>query len=161
MHLKDHPRIIFVCIGGGYSFDDLAQRVETCGLHRLFRFFPYQDRNLLKYSLGVPDVHWISLKPQLEGLIVPSKFYGIAAAGRPIIAITAKDGEIAQLVEQYGCGIVIAPREAKVLADALIHFSGNAARVAEMGQRARAMLEAHFSRRQAFARWRAVLETIR
>jgi colanic acid biosynthesis glycosyl transferase WcaI len=44
-----------------------------------------------------PDAHWISLKPQLEGLIVPSKFYGIAAAGRPIIAITAKDGEIAHL----------------------------------------------------------------
>jgi hypothetical protein len=69
--LKDHPHIIFACIGG------------------------YQDRSLLKYSLGVPDADWISPKPQLEGLIVPSKFYGIVAAGRPIIAITAKDGEIA------------------------------------------------------------------
>jgi hypothetical protein len=45
----------------------------------------------------VPDAHWISLKPQLEGLMVSSKFYGIAAAGRPNIAITAKDGEIAHL----------------------------------------------------------------
>ncbi len=70
-------------------------------------------------------------------------------------------GEIAQLVEQHGCGIIIAPGDAKALADALIQFSGDATRVAEMGQHARAMLEAHFSRRQAFARWRAVLETIR
>jgi hypothetical protein len=38
--------------------------------------------------------------PGLEGLIVPSKFYGIAAAGRPIIMIGAHDGEIAQLIQQ-------------------------------------------------------------
>jgi hypothetical protein len=88
---------------------------------------------LLKYSLEVPDAHWISLKPQLEGLIVPSKFYGIAVAGRPSLAITAKDGEIAQLVEQHGCGIIIAPGDAKAPADALIQFSGDATRVAAMG----------------------------
>jgi colanic acid biosynthesis glycosyl transferase WcaI len=161
MYLKDHPRIIFACIGGGYSFDELAHRVEKCDLRRLFRFFPYQDRSLLKYSLGVADAHWISLKPQLEGLIVPSKFYGIAAAGRPIIAIAAKDGEIAQLIEQHGCGIIIEPGDGKALADGLIDLSGDATSVAEMGQRARAMLEANFSRRQGFSRWRAVLETIR
>jgi colanic acid biosynthesis glycosyl transferase WcaI len=113
--LKDHPRIIFLCIGGGHSFDSLARSVEKFGLRRLFRFFPYQNQSLLKYSLGVADVHWISLKPQLEGLILPSKFYGIAAAGRPIIAITAKDGEIAELIEQHACGIIIAPGDAKAL----------------------------------------------
>jgi glycosyl transferase family 1 len=99
MQLKNHPRIAFVCIGGGHSFDDLAHCVEKAGIGHLFRFFPYQDRSLLKYALGAADVHWISLKPQLEGLIVPSKFYGIAAAGRPIIAIAAKDGEIARLID--------------------------------------------------------------
>jgi hypothetical protein len=46
--------------------------------------------------LNVPDVHWLSLIPQLEGLIVPSKFYGIAAAGKPIIIIGDKNGEIAR-----------------------------------------------------------------
>src|SRR5262245_34565845 len=49
VHLKDHPRIIFVCIGGGHSFDSLARSVEKSGLRRLFRFFPYQDQSLLKY----------------------------------------------------------------------------------------------------------------
>jgi glycosyltransferase involved in cell wall biosynthesis len=158
--LKDHPRIVFICVGGGHSFDDLSRRVDQHGLRRTFRFFPYQDRSMLKYSLGVADVHWISLKPQLEGLIVPSKFYGVAAAGRPVIAISAKDGEIAQLVEQNACGVVIGPGDAKALADALIELSGDIERVAEMGRRARAMLEAHFTRRQAFESWRAVLDSV-
>jgi glycosyltransferase involved in cell wall biosynthesis len=113
---------------------------------------------MLKYSLSVADVHWISLKPQLEGLIVPSKFYGVAAAGRAIVAITAKHGEIAQLVEQSGCGVVIEPGDATRLADILIGFSTNAERVADMGRRAREMLEAHFTRQRAFERWRAVLD---
>jgi glycosyltransferase involved in cell wall biosynthesis len=156
--LKDDHRIVFVCVGGGHSFDDLSRRVNERSLQRTFRFFPYQDRSMLKYSLSVADVHWISLKPQLEGLIVPSKLYGVAAAGRAIVAITAKNGEIAQLVEQSGCGVVIKPGDAKGLAEILTDFSRNTARVAEMGRRAREMLEAHFTRRHAFERWGAVLD---
>jgi hypothetical protein len=61
-------------------------------------------------------LHWLSLKPELEGLIVPSKFYGIAAAGEPIIAITAADGEIAKLVRNHHCGRVIEPGDGEKLA---------------------------------------------
>src|SRR6185503_5319654 len=111
--LKDEHDIVFLCVGGGRSFDELSRSVNERRLQRSFRFFPYQDRNMLKYSLSVADVHWISLKPQLEGLIVPSKFYGVAAAGKVIVAISAKNGEIAQLVEQNGCGVVIKPGDGK------------------------------------------------
>jgi glycosyltransferase involved in cell wall biosynthesis len=156
--LKDNNRIVFVCVGGGYRFDDLSRRVNERGLQQTFRFFPYQNRNMLKYSLSVADMHWISLKPQLEGLMVPSKFYGVAAAGRAIVAITAKKGEIAQIIEQSGCGVVIEPGDSEGLAQILIDFSRDTERVAEMGRRARAMLEAHFTRQHAFERWRAVLD---
>ena len=53
--------------------------------------------------------------PQVEGLIVPSKIYGIAAAGRPVIAICNNDGEIARLVEQYQCGGVVEPGNSDAL----------------------------------------------
>src|SRR5262245_43092141 len=102
--LRNDANIVFLLIGGGHGNADLVRRVQDAGLSDKFRFLPYQSDESLKYSLSVPDVHWISLRPQLEGLIVPSKFYGIAAAGRPIIAVTAKDGEIAQLVKRHECG---------------------------------------------------------
>jgi glycosyltransferase involved in cell wall biosynthesis len=77
--------------------------------------------------------------------LVPSKFYGIAAAGsRPIIVIADKNGEIARLVQQRGCGIVVAPGDADVLLDALRLLTNASKTVAEMGKRARKMLEAHF-----------------
>src|SRR5207248_628607 len=67
--LRANPQIVFLFIGGGHSFAELAQRVKELQLEPMFRFLPYQDRALLKYSLGVPDVHLLSLRPELEGLI--------------------------------------------------------------------------------------------
>jgi glycosyltransferase involved in cell wall biosynthesis len=156
--LRHDPRIVFVFIGGGRPMDGLARIVRQRGLNSMFRFIPYQDRELLKYSLGVPDVHWISLRTNVEGMIVPSKFYGVAAAGRPIIAITARDGEIARLVEQAKCGLVIEPGQAKTLAQEILRLSADTEAVSAMGARARAMLDAKFTRRQALARWRDVLD---
>ena len=158
--LRHAPRIVFLFIGGGQRMGDLARIVKARGLDGTFRFEPYQDRNLLKHSLGVPDIHWISLKPAVEGMIVPSKFYGIAAAGRPIIAITARDGEIARLVLQHGCGLVVEPGQADALAEAIVRLSTDPQLLAVMGARARAMLDANFTRRQALERWRDILDRV-
>jgi len=158
--LRDDPRIIFLFIGSGHNLDKLANLVNSRGLAASFRFIPYQERAFLKYSLGVPDLHWLSLKPELEGLIVPSKFYGIAAAGRPTIAITTVDGEIANLVRNHHCGRVIEPGESEKLAATILELSRSPEQLATMGRNARAMLDAQFTRRAAFRRWSAVLDEV-
>jgi len=158
--LKANSRIVFLIIGGGKKVEQLAYCVKQRGLERGFRFVPYQDRNQLRHSLGAADVHWLSLRPELEGLIVPSKFYGVAAAGRPLVAITASNGEIARLVRKYGCGVVIDPGDAKGLVRALVMLSTDEEKTAAMGTRARAMLDAHFTRRHAFERWQRLLDAI-
>jgi glycosyltransferase involved in cell wall biosynthesis len=158
--LRAHSRILFLLIGGGKKLTELARCVKKRGLDRSFRFVPYQDRTLLRHSLGAADVHWLSLRPELEGLIVPSKFYSIAASGRPVVAITASNGEIARMVRQYGCGVVINPGDAKALVKALVMLSTDEERTATMGTRARAMLDAHFTRRHAFECWQHLLDAI-
>ena len=158
--LRNNSDILFLFVGGGHKFEELIHRVRERGLDGQFRFLPYQSQDVLKYLLSVPDLHWISLKPELEGLIVPSKFYGIAAAGRPIIALTARDGEIAQLVRRHECGVVIEPGHAKSLADVILELSNDPARVRDMGARARVMLETQFARMQALERWWSVLEKV-
>ena len=115
---------------------------------------------MLAYSLGAPDVHWLSLNPKLEGLIVPSKFYGIAAAGKPIIVIADKDGELARLVQEHGCGVVIEPGDAGALVGALLRMASEPGAITEMGMRARKMLDAHFTRQKAFERWCRLLDQL-
>jgi len=82
----------------------------------------------------------------------------LAAAGKPVIFIGDANGEVARLIDQHGCGLAVAPGDAGTLADTLQQWSNAPAAIAEMGMRARAMLDAHYSRRQAFARWRALLD---
>jgi glycosyltransferase involved in cell wall biosynthesis len=155
--LRNEPHFVFLMIGGGKRFDELSRAVKRRGLTNSFRFIAYQEQKMLSYSLAVADAHWLSLNPKLEGLIVPSKFYGIAAAGKPILIVADKNGEIARLVRQYGCGIVIAPGDVDAFVAALRLLSNTPETVSEMGKRARTMLEAHFTRRRALARWSKLL----
>ena len=158
--LRDKPHFIFLMIGGGKRFEELAQAVKRDDLASSFRFIPYQEQKMLSYSLAAPDAHWLSLNPKLEGLIVPSKFYGIAAVGKPIIVIGDKDGEIARLVRQHDCGIVVAPGDAGALVDALRLLSNAPETISEMGRRARGMLNGHFTRQRALQRWSGLLDRL-
>jgi glycosyltransferase involved in cell wall biosynthesis len=158
--LRKEPQFIFLMIGGGKRFEELSQAVKRQGLANTFRFIPYQEQKMLPYSLAVADAHWLSLNPKLEGLIVPSKFYAIAAAGKPIIVIGDKNGEIARRVQQHGCGIVVAPGDADALVDALQRLANAPETISEMGRRARAMLDAHFTRQKALQHWSRLLDEL-
>jgi colanic acid biosynthesis glycosyl transferase WcaI len=150
-------QVVFLCIGGGAQYDALKEASEKRRLTQLFRFMPYQSETDLPYSLSVADVHWLSHKPEFEGLLFPSKFYGIAAVGRPIIAITSRQSELAKLVSQYHCGLVIEQGDGKTLAVELKRLKAAPEVCSAMGERARAMLEAQFSRAHAINAWTQTL----
>src|SRR2546423_701534 len=80
--LGDNAGIKFLFVGSGAQLDAVRREAGGNAL-----FAPYQPREALSESLSAGDAHLVSLQPQLEGLIVPSKFYGILAgapgAGRP------------------------------------------------------------------------------
>ncbi|MCK9606704.1 MAG: glycosyltransferase family 4 protein [Methylomonas sp.] len=104
--LKEREDIVFLLIGGGAQLPQVQQECVEKGLTNVL-FKPYQPRETLSESLSVADVHLISLKPELESLIVPSKFYGILAVGRPVIFIGDLQGELAKIIQFEMCGDVI------------------------------------------------------
>lgn len=146
------PEIRFVFVGGGAQLERVRR---AAGANVEFR--PYAPREQLSESLSSVDVHLVSLQPSMEGLIVPSKFYGIIAVGRPVVFIGARDGEVARLIEEARCGFVIAPGDAAGLARVLRELAADRRMVREMGERGRAMYEERFAPRHAFAAWEGVL----
>src|SRR5204863_141914 len=96
------PDVRFVFTGGGAKLD----AVRGAGATKI-EVRPYAPREQLSESLSSVDVHLVSLLPRLEGLIVPSKFYGVLAVARPVIFIGARDGELARIIEEHRCGIVV------------------------------------------------------
>ena len=158
--LRERDDILFLMIGGGYESAALAARVNDEGLNHRVRFQPYQPRERLNETLGVADMHWLSLRPNLEGLIVPSKFYGIAAAGRGVIAVTDPDGELARIITRERCGVVVPVGDSAGFAAELVALAEGAARVEEMGVAARRMLERDYRREATIARWDTLLRRI-
>ena len=149
-----HPgaAVAWLFVGGGALLATLKARIEQRG-DRNVHFQPYQPRDHLSQSLSVPDVHLITLRPGLEGLIVPSKYYGIAAAGRPAIFIGDLDGEIGRILSVTGTGLVVAEGDGAALARAIVSLASDRRSVHEMGRRARALFEEKYDLAFAVAAW--------
>lgn len=146
------PDVRFVFTGGGAQL--AAVRSAAPGNAE---FRPYVARERLSESLSAADAHLVSLQPALEGLIVPSKFYGILAVGRPVLFIGARDGELARLIEAYRCGMTIEPGDVEGLVRAIETLARDRDAAAEMGQRGRELYLHRFAPRHAFAAWERVL----
>jgi colanic acid biosynthesis glycosyl transferase WcaI len=158
--LQNEPRIVFLIVGGGHFVQALSSRVRELHLEDRFVFQPYQQQTALNDTLNLPDLHWISLRPELEGLIVPSKFYSVAAAGKPMVIISAKDGELATVVRRGACGFVIEPGDSAGLALLLTRLARKPDDLIRLGRAARAISDVHFSREQAFQKWQQLLDDI-
>jgi glycosyltransferase involved in cell wall biosynthesis len=157
--LERRAEIVFLLIGGGAQADAVRRYVAGHGLTNV-TLRPYQPRERLAFSLGVGDLHLVSLLPALEGLIVPSKFYGIAAAGRPVAYVGDADGEIGRLVQRHDCGRSFAVGDSAGLAEFIMQLAADPGESARLGHNARVALEAGFSKAAALGRWEDLLGRI-
>jgi colanic acid biosynthesis glycosyl transferase WcaI len=96
--------------------------------------------NELSDTIAAGDVHIVSQKPGTEGLIVPSKIYGILAAGRPSIFIGPPECEVANILKESGSGIQVEHDDISALAEALQDLSDPSKRKG-MGNKARLYYE--------------------
>ncbi|HEX3098356.1 MAG TPA: glycosyltransferase family 4 protein [Usitatibacter sp.] len=154
--LAADPGIRFVVVGRGPRLADVKARARRMGLANL-RFEPHQDRSVLAQSLGAADVHLAVLRPAFEGLVLPSKLYGIMAAGRPTIFVGSVTGETGRILAETGAGLAVATGDAEGLAAAIRRLRDDASLCAAMGARARKALEERYDMALAFARWDAVI----
>jgi len=157
--LEDDPEIRFLFVGDGLHRDWLERETAAAGPGRVM-FQPYQRREDLAQSLTAIDLHLISLLPSFEGLVVPSKFYGVLAAGRPTLFVGDPAGEIGRLIETGGCGLAVRPGEVERAAAFVRGLAREPGRAAEMGRNARTLCEARFRSADALARWEGLLANV-
>jgi glycosyltransferase involved in cell wall biosynthesis len=156
--LRHEPDVVFAIVGDGASKASLQAAVLDRGLRNV-AFLPFQDREDLSESLGAADVHLVGLRRGLAGAIVPSKVYGILAAGKPYLAAVEAGTEPALIAEEAGCGLRVEPGDAKALADGIVAMRD--ADLTTMGKQGREALETRFDRWYAADRYeRALRRTV-
>jgi glycosyltransferase involved in cell wall biosynthesis len=154
--LRDRPGIVMLMVGGGALMAELRRQVQSRALAS-FLFLPYQQRESLADCLGAADVHLACLRPELEGLVVPSKFYGILSAARPVIFIGDQDAELARLIRVEHCGVAVRSGDAAALRDAIVLLHEQPELRWSMGRSARRLLLERYSRDCAVERWQRLL----
>jgi colanic acid biosynthesis glycosyl transferase WcaI len=155
--LRDHDDLMFAIVGHGAAKEGLRREVRRGRLKNV-RFLPYQPKEALSDSLGAADVHVVGLRRGLAGCIVPSKVYGIMAAGRPFIAAVDDGAEPALLAQEHGCGVRAEPGDPEALARAILDMRGGP--LDAMGKRGREALERLYDRPIATAAYRNLLEKV-
>jgi colanic acid biosynthesis glycosyl transferase WcaI len=157
--LNGDPQFAFLMTGGGARSRDLQHAVAQARLTN-FHFQGYQPAQLLGDSLAAADIHLVSLLPALEGLIVPSKVYGILAAGRAVAFVGDTSGDIAQLIREHGCGFSVAVGAGEELAQGLRSLRADPTRLQQMAANARNLALARFSSEHAAQDWVRLLAGI-
>lgn len=157
--LREYRNIVFLIIGGGEHFNQIMREQQAQELSNML-FKPYQPRAMLKYSLTLPHVHLVTLASGMGGLMVPSKFYGIAAAGRPILFIGDANSEIPEIITGADCGLNITLGADAELVTAILGLQENPERLDEMGRKARHIYDEFFSSLRAYRQWEGLLTEV-
>jgi len=154
----DDLRVVIIGFGARHAeIQALAARLEADRV----KFLPYQPREVLPLSLAAANMHFVGLARGLSGYVVPSRLYGVLAAGRPVIVSADPDSETAQVVTQAGCGVVLPPGRPELVARVIRDAYDGKLDLDEMGRRGREYVTAEADQAVAIGRYRSVLQELR
>jgi len=154
--LRHDSRFLFAMVGGGKRKPEVIEALRAKGIANVVDA-PYQPREALGELLAAADIHLVSLAAGMEGIMVPSKFFGVAAAGRPVVYVGSPESEVALCIQETHCGRVIPPGNALAFRDALLGFASDPASNDAMGASAARGAAAEWSAESDLDRWSALV----
>ncbi len=152
LKLKDHNDIVFLFIGGGPKKKEIIKFKEKHSLSNI-KILPYQAYEDLLYSLNACDISLISMINSVDGLIVPSKLYGILASGKPFLFIGSDKNEISDLVKKYNIGRIIEEGKVKKFVDNVLYYYNNRDELKKEGIDARKIFEQKYDKKHAVKKY--------
>lgn len=155
--LKGRADLRFQFVGRGKRRPPLEAGVQRLGIGNC-AFHDYVPEAELNRSLNQADVCLVTLARGFEGLIVPSKIYGIMAAGKPVLYIGASEGEIPTLVRRHQLGWVVEQGDVAGLVRALEEAADRAELRAVFGHNARQAFAEGYDRPLATQKYLAVFD---
>lgn len=158
--LSWNKRFLFLFVGDGARKKEIETFVEKESLSNV-RMLPYQPREILKYSLGSADVHVMSLLEGMEGLLVPSKIYGIMASGRPVIFLGSQKSDVGEIIKNARGGYVVSPNDSPQLVKYLALMEHLPEMAKKLGDNNRQAFEKMYDRPLALRKFASLLDSSR
>lgn len=153
--LADYPDIQLVIVGEGTKLARLEELRQTLGLTNV-SLLPFVPREELPDMLAAANATLIMQKRGVVGFNMPSKTQLLLASGRPIIASVPQQGASAQAIQASGGGLVVAPEDAKALAQGILQLYHNPAQGQQLAQYGRQYALEHYAFNVALDRYEAL-----
>jgi colanic acid biosynthesis glycosyl transferase WcaI len=157
--MRDDRRVRFILVGDGCRKVALAHQATLMRLPNV-EFGERHPPSAISEVLAAGDLQLIPLVAGAAGCLVPSKVYGILAAGKPFVAMMEPEADVARLAAESDAGFVVPPGDAQALGRTISHAMENPKLLEEMGGRARALAERSYDRRLITRRFAEFLETM-
>ena len=158
--LSDRDDIVFVFAGDGGKRRKLQEMAASQNLDNVM-FTPFQPLDRLAESLSMADVSLIGIYPENEGVIMPSKLYGLLAVGKPIICVSDPKSEVIEILKRAGAGLYSSIDDPKELAQKIGAVLDDPKKAKEMGENGRRYFLEHFERKTVTGEWKEALEAVR
>ncbi len=143
-----------VFVGDGARKAEVEASAQGC---KAIRFLPYRPPDQVPHVLAAGDIHLITIRRGLEGVVVPSKLYPILAAGRPVLILAHEESDAARIVQRSGCGVVANPDDPAAFVVLLRALSQNPERMRRMSDCA-ATVASEFAVHKELRRFVQVME---
>jgi glycosyltransferase involved in cell wall biosynthesis len=157
--LRHRNDILFSFVGGGPRRAEVETKVRELELPNV-EFRPYVKREELARSLAAPDLHLVTLREAMPGLLVPSKIYGILAAGKAVLYVGPPEGEVADMVRRGRCGVRVDIGDVAALVRTIEWYASDASALQLDGERARELYDAEFTRAKSIGRFVQIVDEI-
>ena len=144
---KQEKEIAFAFVGEGSVLQELKEYQRQHHLENVV-FIPYQEKKDLIYSLNAGDVHFVVNAKGIKGVSVPSKLYGVMAAGKPVFGILEEGSEARLIVEEAACGKVVTPEDYDAIHELMNEFirKKDSEALKQMGENGRDYLARHLTK---------------
>lgn len=154
--LKDRPEIHFVFLGTGVKESWIRSAVAEHGLANVDVISP-KPRSEQVVFLNACDVALVSLVDKMLGVSMPSRTYNILAAGKPMLALTDPDSELAMVIDEDRAGWHVRPGNVDELTSTIVEIYESRAKLPSFGERARTSALNKYSLDAAINRYRVEL----
>lgn len=156
---KDNHNIVFLFIGEGAVKQKMQDYVIDNDLNNVI-FLPYQPLEYIPFSLNAADIHLVVNQKGIKGVSVPSKIYGVMAAGKPILGVLEEGSEAERLISVSNSGIVVEPQDYQGIVSAIKHFYNlNQNSLKETGMNGRTYLENNLKKQTSINKYREILKS--
>ena len=134
VRMLENESVGLVFIGEGAMRQQVEEMAAGC---RAVRFMPFRPASEVPLVLSSGDMHVVTVKKGLEGVVVPSKLYPTLAAGRPVLGVAPEECDVVRIVRRSGCGLAANPDDPNSVVEAIRGVLHDAEHLRNMGLRAR------------------------